>query len=273
MAKKSGLGKGLGALIREMPTEPSENIRIVEITRIAARPDQPRKSFDKAALEDLAKSIEMHGILQPLILREEGDGFELIAGERRLRAAQLAGLTEVPVIIKSVNDATVKEISIIENIQREDLNPIEEALAYKSLMEEFQLTQEALAAKVGKSRSYVANALRLLNLDDLTKTYLMEGALTSSQGRTLLSITDLKKRKEYLDRLLNRKANIREIERLAKGRKKLQRDIYLQEMEEQLGDSLATKVRLVTKKKGGRIEIDYYDEEDLERLCEILKEV
>ncbi|MDO5690410.1 MAG: ParB/RepB/Spo0J family partition protein [Tissierellia bacterium] len=271
MARKGGLGKGLGALIPEMPTDPADNIKYVEMGKINPREDQPRQHFERGALEDLAASIRIHGILQPLILRRTGDSYEIIAGERRYRAAKLADLDEVPAVIKDVDDGSVKEISIIENIQREDLNPMEEASAYKELMEEYKLTQEQLAAKVGKSRSYVANALRLLKLDPETMSYLVKGDLTISQGRTLLSIADPKQRQSTLEKLLSKDTNIREIERISKGTRRLKQDIYLKEIEEEIGELLAAKVRLLPKKKGGRIEIEYYDESDLERIYELFK--
>lgn len=276
MTKKTGLGRGLGALIRDTaPDNESsdiEQIKSIDIELIYPREDQPRKQFDDETIVELAKSISDHGILQPLLLREVGDKFEIIAGERRYRAAKIAGLKEVPALIKDVKENIVKEISIIENIQREDLNPIEEALAYEELLSEYNLTQEKLAAKVGKSRSYIANTLRLLGLDDYIKEYLIKGEITSSQGRTLLSIKNPLERKEYLNKLLENKINIREIERRAKKKYTGKVDIFIKDMEERFTEVLATKVKLIPGKKGGKIEISYFSNEDLDRIYEFFKE-
>ncbi len=275
MAKKTGLGKGLGALIRDSSTdnEVSEQIKYVDISLVDAREDQPRRMFDGDAIEELAESVKAHGILQPLLVRQINDRYEIIAGERRFRAAQEADLTEIPVIIKDVKEHIVKELSLIENIQREDLNPIEEAYAYDELINEYNLTQEKLAQKVGKSRSYIANTLRLLGLDDYIKEHLINGDITSSQGRTLLSIKSPAERKKFLEKLLEKSVNIRDIERRASRRPKTEPDMYVRDMEERLTELLATKVKLIPGKKGGRIEIRYFNNEDLDRIYELFKEV
>lgn len=276
MAKKTGLGKGLGALIRDSSVdtnEVSEQIKYVDISLVDARDDQPRRMFDDDAIEELAESVKAHGILQPLLVRQIDDRYEIIAGERRYRAALEAELDEIPVIIKDVKEHVVKELSLIENIQREDLNPIEEAYAYEELMTEYNLTQEKLAQKVGKSRSYVANTLRLLGLDDYIKEHLINGDITSSQGRTLLSIKSPSERKKFLNQLLEKSINIRDIERRASRRAKPEPDIYVRDMEERLTEILAAKVKLVPGKKGGRIEIRYFNNEDLDRIYELFKEV
>ncbi|MDO5718254.1 MAG: ParB/RepB/Spo0J family partition protein [Tissierellia bacterium] len=270
MSKKTGLGRGLGALIRDAGIDDGDQIKFVDIAEIMPREDQPRKSFDDASLKELASSIEDHGILQPLIVRESSEGYQIIAGERRYRAAILAKIDQIPIIVKSVSDQTVQELSIIENIQRQDLNPIEEANAYRQLIDDFDLTQEQLSQKVGKSRSHISNIMRLLNLEPEIKKYLISGEITTSQGRSLLSIKDPKKRMEYLKKLLEKSINIRDIERRSK-KKFTQKDIFIRDMEDRLTESLATKVRLIPGKRGGKIEISYFNNDDLERIFDYFK--
>lgn len=270
MVKKSGLGRGLGALIKE--TEDKKvGLQEIDLNLISPRKDQPRKVFDKDALDQLASSIKEHGVLQPIVVRKVGEGYELIAGERRFRASKEAGLNRIPAIIKEADDSLVRELSIIENIQREDLNPVEEAMAYKSFMEEFNLTQAQVAEKLGKSRSYVANITRLLKLDEETKKYLVDGEITSSQARTLLSIEDEKKRKAQLEKLLSKAANVRDLEKVARAKSPKKEDIFVKDLEERLTEIFATQVRLNKSKKGGKIEIKYYSLDDLDRILEIIE--
>lgn len=273
MAKKSGLGRGLGALLTDESNEIENlNSSLMPIEKVFPRADQPRKNFDEDSLNELAKSIKEHGVIQPLLVTEKDKGYEIVAGERRYRAAKIAGLSEIPVVIKELSERTIKEISIIENIQREDLNPIEEAYAYKSLMDEYGLTQEAVSEKIGKSRSYIANTLRLLNLEDYIQEYLMSGELTPSQGRTLLSIKDSKERNKVLKDFLAKKTNIRDVEKKGRVKKKSERSIFIEDLENRLTESLEAKVNLKTKRKGGQIIINYFDDNDLDRIITMLEE-
>lgn len=282
MAKKSGLGRGLGALLNDnKPLMSQENLNengIVELdlNLLQVREDQPRKVFDQKAIEDLAESLKDKGVLQPILVRKISDKYQIIAGERRFRAAKLAKLKKIPAIIKDLDDREVMEISLIENIQREDLNPVEEALAYLNLMNEFSYSQEEMSKKVGKSRSYIANTIRLLDLDEDCLESLKEGQITSNQARSLLAIKDLEKRKDFLDKLIAKEINIRDIEEKArelkkiKKKKKTYKDIFICDCEENLSEKFETKINIVAKKKGGRIEISYYDNSDLERIINIL---
>lgn len=273
MAKKSGLGRGLGALLTDESNDvESLNSSLIPIEKIFPRADQPRKNFDENSLNELAKSIKEHGVIQPLLVTEKDKGYQIVAGERRYRAAKIADIKEIPVVIKDLSDQTIKEISIIENIQREDLNPIEEAYAYKSLIDDYGLTQESVAEKIGKSRSYIANTLRLLNLDDNTKEYLISGQLTPSQGRTLLSIKDIKERSKALKDFLNKKINIRDVEKNKRRKDNPEINIFIQDLESRLTESLEAKVNLKTKRKGGQIIINYFDDDDLDRIINILEE-
>lgn len=277
MSKKSGLGKGLGALLSDdnnfldEPRNPLKEESFLAIEDLHPRKDQPRKYFDKDALNDLAESIKIHGIIQPLLVTKREDGYEIVAGERRFRAAKLAKLKEIPVVIRDLDDKEVKEISIIENIQRKDLNPIEEALAYRSLIDDFGMTQEKVASQLGKSRSYIANILRLLNLDKEIQDHIIGGRLTSSQGRTLLSISNTKERQRALKGFLDKETTIRDVEKKAKSKVK-DRDIFAIDIENRLTEALEAKVSLRASKKGGQILINYYDNDDLERLINLFEE-
>ena len=211
--KKKGLGRGLSSLLKEEDFITDENLLTVELNKLMAREDQPRKNFDDDSLEELATSIKADGVIQPIVVRKVGDKYEIIAGERRFRASKLAGLEKVPIVVKNVSDRKARELALVENIQREDLNPIEEAISLKTLMEEYKLTQQELSDIVGKSRSYIANNLRLLNLSDYIKDYLIRGELSPSQGRTLLSLETEEERKKYLDKLLVKEVNIRDVEK------------------------------------------------------------
>lgn len=271
MAKRKGLGKGLGALLPEIEEKEEISSSEIEVEKIHPRADQPRKEFDKDALENLKESILEHGVLQPILLRKAGEDYEIIAGERRFRAAKLAGLKKVPVLVKELEDQAVEEISLIENIQREDLNPIEEAEAYQQLLDKYTYTQQDLSDRLGKSRSYIANNLRLMKLDEKSKEHLRKGDITSSQGRTLLSIKDEKERQEYLDKLLNKTINIREMEKAARKKTTVKEDPFKQDLENKLLEVFGTKVTITPKRKGGKIEIEYLSNEDLERIINIME--
>lgn len=271
--KKKGLGRGLSSLLKEDDFITDENLLTVDLDKLKAREDQPRKNFDDDSLEELANSIKADGVIQPIVVRKVGDKYEIIAGERRFRASKLAGLEKVPIVVKNVSDRKARELALVENIQREDLNPIEEAISLKTLMEEYKLTQQELSDIVGKSRSYIANNLRLLNLSDYIKDYLIRGELSPSQGRTLLSLETEEERKKYLDKLLVKEVNIRDVEKKAKQSKNKNEDIFIKDICERLTEVLDAKVKIHEKKKGGQIEISYLNEADLQRIIDSLMNI
>lgn len=274
MKRQSSLGRGLGSLLSDdfsLDDDLREGTDLISIEKISPNEDQPRKHFDKKALEDLAESIKTYGVIQPLLLVEKDGAYQIVAGERRYRAAKLAGLEELPALVMDLSPREIKEISIIENIQREDLNPIEEAQAYQSLMDGYDMTQKEIGDSLGKSRSYIGNILRLLKLDDKSRYHLEKGDITSSQARTLLSIEDEKKRKKALEDFVEGKTNIRQVEKSSRTKEE-EVDIFLIDMENRLSEALEAKVSLKKMKKGGQIIISYYDNEDLDRIVEKLKE-
>ncbi len=296
--KRGGLGKGLDSLIPDngKVSEQEKKVKVVEkvIEKIVEKPaevrlkihqiepnrEQPRKKFDEEALQELSESIRQFGILQPLIVQERKDYYEIIAGERRWRAAKLAGLKEVPVIIRKMSEQEIVEISLIENIQRENLNPMEEAAAYKRLLTEFQLKQEEVAERVGKSRTAVTNSMRLLKLDERVQQMVVEGMLSTGHARAILSIEDPELQFQTANQIYNGNLSVREAERLvkkigkdkpAKKEKDFQQDAVFQDLEEKMKAALGTKVSINRKdEKKGKIEIEYYSIEELERLMEIL---
>lgn len=287
-SKKRGLGKGLSALIGEKSIlddigddygkESIDQVQQIPLDNIVAKEDQPRKEFDKSSLKELAESIKVHGVIQPILVRKKEDKYEIIAGERRFRASRLVGLKEIPAIIMDADKEDAAKLALIENIQREDLNPIEEAMAYKHLLEEFRLTQEEVAKTIGKSRSYIANCLRLLNLEEKVIEYLYNGDLTTGHGKVLLAVKDKKQQLSLAEKIVTEGLNVRETEKEVKKLNKKkpskrttrERDPYIIDLEEQLMRSLGTKVRLTMGKKNGKIEIEYYGMEDLERILEML---
>lgn len=271
--KKKGLGRGLGSLLRDEDFITDENLLTVDLDKLMAREDQPRKSFDDDSLKELANSIKADGVIQPIVVRKVDDRYEIIAGERRFRASKIAGLEKVPVVVKNVTDRKARELALVENIQREDLNPIEEAISLKTLMEEYKLTQQELSDIIGKSRSYIANNLRLLNLSDHIKEYLIRGELSPSQGRTLLSLETDEERNKYLDKLLVKEVNIRDVEKKAKQSKNKTEDIFIKDICERLTEVLDAKVKINEKKKGGQIEISYLNEADLQRIIDSLMNI
>lgn len=276
------LGKGLGALIA--PTggriktvlstgdnaTSTNRIWMVPVADVIASPDQPRKYFSVAELQELATSIKEHGILQPLLVAEQlNGGYELIAGERRLRAAKLAGLPTVPVIVKKLADSQKLEVALIENIQRENLNPIEEAFAYKRLIEEFGKTQQQVAEQVGKSRPAIANAIRLLELPSQVQTALVEAKISTGQARALLTLQSEKEQLDMLHSMLGQKITVRELEREGAKRKdpqNLRRDANLIYLEDKLRSTLGTKVSIHERGGRGTISIDFYSKEELSQL-------
>lgn len=282
--KKRGLGKGLAALIPDEPMlglldedRDKGSISNIEISLIEPNKDQPRQEFEKESLEELKESIILHGIIQPIVVRKKDNKYKIIAGERRWRAAKAAELKEIPCVIKEVDDKQAMKLALIENIQRENLNPIEEAYAFKGLMEDYGLTQEEVAEEIGKSRSYIANTVRLLNLDEEIVDHIAKGKITSGHGRALLSIKNKGERLKTAESIINNKINVRETEKLVKKTNKkniknreVERDPFVEEIEDNLMRTLGTRVRLATKEGGGRIEIEFYGDEDLERILEII---
>lgn len=274
---KRGLGKGLGALIRENEQEVNGSVTELKITELEANQNQPRRFFDDQALQELSASIKEHGVVQPIIVRKIDDNYQIVAGERRWRAARLAGLKTVPVIIKDYTNVQVMEIALIENLQRQDLNSIEEAFAYKSLIEEHDMTQEQISERIGKSRSAIANTLRLLNLPEEIKNMVVQGKISAGHARALLTVEDKKKQIEIANKIIQLQLNVRDIEKLVaqkdeKGIKKEEKkSLEIVELEERFKNILTTKVNIIHKKNKGKIEIEYYSNEDLERILELLE--
>lgn len=282
--KKNGLGRGLGSLLADNSIEENNSIQPVKLDIMDIEPnkEQARKQFDEAALSELADSIAQHGVLQPLLVRPIiGGGYQLIAGERRWRASRIAGLTQVPVIIKELTDDEAAVISLIENLQREDLNPIEEAYGFASLIKDFDLTQEEAARRVGKSRPAVANALRLLRLPQEVIDAVREGKLSAGHARALAAIDDEKTAIFAAKTVMEKGLSVRETEKLVKAliaekkekkKKTAARNSFFDEVELSLNNSLGRKAKVVTKsgKESGTLEIDFYDKDDLARIAKVL---
>jgi len=280
--KRIALGKGLGALLPEFGQEESKTILICGIEEILPNRSQPRKHFDESKLQELAESIKEKGILEPLIVRRVAEGYELIVGERRWRAAQKIGLKEVPVLVREVEDRDALEISLIENLQREDLNPIEEAEAFKRLTEEFHISQGELSTRVGKDRTTITNALRLLKLPQEVKNQLLQNRITSGHARAILSLETREKQKELCNLIVKRGLSVREAEALAKrwskrkargtvsDRRKRELGSQMNSLQDSLRNHLGTRVRITQDGKKGKIEIEYYSHEDLERIVELI---
>ena len=307
MAKRMALGKGADALLRNINgtntaideavdkniddnTNKKAGELMVKISLVEPNRNQPRKMFDKDSLDELTKSVKQYGVLQPIIVKKIGNRYEIVAGERRWRAAQAAGLSEVPVVVRDYDDQKAKEIAIIENIQRTDLNPIEEALAYKSLIEEYNLTQEELSDKVSKNRSTITNSLRLLKLSKNIQQYMIDGQISSGHARALLSLEDEGKRELLALDIMKRSLSVRDTEKAAKALSKKKnvelsdltetskedtvRDLSLfyKEYEDSIQGVLRTKVHINQKDKNkGRIEIEYYSQVELDRIMDIFK--
>ncbi len=282
-SKKGGLGKGFNSLLYDNATESLNDAGSIMIPIGDIEPDknQPRKTFDEAALLELEDSIRAHGVLQPLLVRPMIDGsYKIVAGERRYTAARRAGLTELPCVVKSLTDAEAAAIALIENLQREDLNAIEEAEGLRRLMDEFGFTQEQAAAKVSKSRSAVANTLRLLGLPEKAKDALMKGEISAGHARALLSLPDPDRQTAALDKILENGLNVRQTEALVKLLQKepaapkapKKRENFFTEVGLSLSNVLSRKVKVVGNSKGGRIEIEFFDKEDLQKLVKAFDE-
>ena len=299
VAKKSGLGKGLDALIpagnkrtvEKKNSEPviiekvveKKGVETLKITEVEPNREQPRKNFDEDALLELADSIKQYGVIQPLIVQKKADHYEIIAGERRWRAAKMAGIKEIPVIIKDYSDQQVMEISLIENIQREDLNPIEEAMAYKNLMEEFHLKQDEIAEKVSKSRTAVTNSMRLLKLDKRVQQMMIDDMISAGHARTLITIEDPDVQYNIATKIFDEKLSVRETEKMVKllqkpevkkeKAEKVNSFIY-KDIEEKIKAILGTKVTVDHKSNNkGRISIEYYSNDELERILFLLESI
>ncbi len=282
VTKRMGLGKGLSALIPEVTEEEPRNLFYCGIEEIIPNRSQPRKHFEELKLQELAESIKEKGILEPLIVRRVDQGYELIVGERRWRAAQKAGLKEVPVLVKEVESREALELSLIENLQRENLNPIEEAEAFKRLTEEFAINQVELATRIGKDRTTITNALRLLKLPLEVRNELLQNRITSGHARAILTLETREKQKALCSLIDEKGLSVREAEALAKRwsekvkkspasvRKRNELETQLNSLQDSLRKYLATKVRILPKGKKGKIEIEYYSHEDLGRIVETI---
>ena len=284
MANAKGLGRGLGALLMDVPVENGEKspYQLLPIYKVEPNPDQPRQDFDEEALQNLSESIALHGVIQPLTVRETAGGYyQIIAGERRWRAARMANLTEIPAVIIDADDKKATELALIENLQRENLNPVEEALGYQSLIEGFGLTQEEAAQQVGKSRPAVTNALRLLSLSPEVLVKLRAGELTAGHARAILSLKDEKKQAEAAQKISALGLSVRQAEMLCKNMTAKPKVVeeptlvvdYVAECEKTLTKRLGRKVKIVNGKRRGKFELEFYGPEDLQVLLEALMKI
>lgn len=309
MAKRTGLGKGLGAIFGEDVVENQENVSretsgnqanpnskneespgkeyMMKMSLIEPNTGQPRKAFDQESIQELSDSIKKYGVLQPLLVQKKGDRYEIIAGERRWRAAKEAGLKEIPVVIREYTKQQSMEIALIENVQREDLNPIEEAMAYQQLMQEFELTQEEIAERVSKNRVTITNSMRLLKLDKRVQEMLIQGLITGGHARALLSLEDGEQQYQISLKIIGESLSVREVEKLVKAigkpkksskekEKEDEQDLSLifKDLEERMKQAMGTKVTINKRDRNkGKIEIEYYSEAELERLVELIESI
>ncbi|WP_077623767.1 ParB/RepB/Spo0J family partition protein [Sediminibacillus massiliensis] len=271
-----GLGKGINAFFPELDTKKDESVQEIPVKECRPNPYQPRKTFHTESIEELKESIIEYGILQPLIVRKSIKGYEIVVGERRFRAAKEAGLAHIPVIIKELNDDKMMELALLENLQREDLSPIEEATAYANLMKELKITQEELAKRLGKSRPHIANLVRLLTLPEEVANLINNGELSMGHGRALLGLKDKEKLLSLVEKIQKESLNVRQVEQLIiqinekvpqkKKREKSKKDVFLSERENLLREHLGTGVTIQRGKRKGKIEIEFFSNEDLERI-------
>lgn len=297
--KKSGLGKGLDSLIKDNSSakktaaantssenkaeEMKSGEQMMKINMVEPNRDQPRKKFEEDALLELADSIKQFGVLQPLLVRKRKDYYEIIAGERRWRAAKMAGVKEVPVIIKDYTEQEIVEIGLIENIQRENLNPIEEAMAFKKLLEEFNLKQDEVAERVSKSRTTVTNSMRLLKLDERVQEMIVDDMISTGHARALLAIDDKEQQYDLANKIFDEKLSVRETEKLVKEiknpkkpkmKKKVENEFVYTDLENRMKEVMGTKVNISSKGNGkGKIEIEYYSDDELERMFEMIMSI
>lgn len=280
MAK--GLGKGINALFPGEDTKPEEKVEQITIADIRPNPYQPRKIFDDEALLELSESIKEHGVLQPIIVRKKGSKFEIVVGERRFRASKKVHLEEIPAVIRDFNDQQMMELAILENLQREDLTPIEEAEAYQNLMENLGLTQEQLAFRLGKSRPHIANHIRLLSLPEIVRNAVSEGKLSMGHGKALLGLKKKKNIPLIMQKTIKENLNVRQLEALVqrlnenvpRETKKVEKDIFTLEKESELREFFGTAVKITKneEKEKGKIEIEFYSKDDLERILKLLED-
>ncbi|MED3509706.1 ParB/RepB/Spo0J family partition protein [Bacillus velezensis] len=278
---KGGLGKGINALFNQVDLS-EETVEEIKISDLRPNPYQPRKQFDDESLAELKESIIQHGILQPIIVRKSLKGYDIVAGERRYRAAKLAGKETVPAIVRDLSESLMREIALLENLQREDLSPLEEALAYDSLLKHLDLTQEQLAKRLGKSRPHIANHLRLLALPESIQNLIAEGTLSMGHGRTLLGLKNKNKLEPLVKKVVEEQLNVRQLEQLIQQlnnnvpretkKKEPVQDVVLKERESYLQNYFGTTVNIKRQKKKGKIEIEFFSNEDLERILELLSE-
>ncbi|WP_170008582.1 ParB/RepB/Spo0J family partition protein [Bacillus fonticola] len=278
MAK--GLGKGINALFANLDVEKEEMVQEIALQDIRPNPYQPRKVFEEGAIEELSQSIREHGVLQPIIVRKSSiRGFEIVVGERRYRATKEAGRATIPAVVRELTDKQLMELAVLENLQREDLTPIEEAHAYQTLMDKLSLTQEQLAKRIGKSRPHIANHVRLLGLPEKVQTYLTDGVLTMGHGRALLGLKKKDTIEKVVQKVLTEGLNVRQLEDLIQSlneqippketKREAKKDVFLVEQEERLRERFGTSVHIKRSKKKGKIEIEFFSEDDLNRLLEM----
>ena len=276
-----GLGKGINAIFPGESINQMETVEKVPVNQIKVNPFQPRKIFDETALSELSESIKEHGVLQPIILRKKGKMFEIVVGERRFRASKAAGLREIPAVIRGFSDQQMMEIAILENLQREDLTPIEEAEAYQNLMENLSLTQEQLAFRLGKSRPHIANHIRLLSLPEVVREKISSNKISMGHGRALLGLKQKKLIPTISDKVIKESLNVRQLEALVQRMnenvsretsKPTNKDIFIVEKESQLREYFGTTVSIKKTKNKGKIEIEFFSEDDLERILELLED-
>ncbi len=282
MAKKSGLGKGAAALFSDIADNLEETSSVVMLNIIDVQPNanQPRRNFDDEKLDALADSIKANGIIQPIIVVKHDDMYMIVAGERRWRAARKAGLKEIPAIVQDYSDKQIMEVALIENLQREDLNPVDEAMGYKTLMNMFSLTQEQISERIGKSRSAVANSLRLLNLSEEVLDLIKEGKITEGHAKVIMSLKDPSEQLAAANAVINKGLSVRETEQLVKAKLNPPRTIikpnrqlaeYLSDLEDNISKTMGTRVKIHHKNGKGKIEIDYYSNDEFERIMEYFK--
>lgn len=278
MAK--GLGKGINALFANIDVESEETIQELNIKELRPNPYQPRKVFDEESIEELKKSIEQHGILQPIIVRKSIKGYEIVVGERRYRAAKAAKLETIPVVVRELDEQQMMELAVLENLQREDLTPVEEALAYHMLMERLKLTQEELAQRLGKSRPHIANHLRLLSLPTNIQDMITDGKISMGHGRALLGLKQKEKMNAVVQKIIKESLNVRQLEKLVQQlnnnvpretkKPKQSKDIFIREREDILREKFGTTVTIKQTSNKGKIEIEFMSKDDLERILEII---
>ncbi|KTD84229.1 ParB/RepB/Spo0J family partition protein [Paenibacillus etheri] len=274
------LGKGLDALIPSLSINEDDKVVEIPLAQLRANPYQPRKDFNEEAIQELAESIRQHGVIQPIIVRSVLKGYEIIAGERRFRASQYCGKATIPAVVRNLSDQQVMEIALIENLQRENLNAMEIAVAYQGLMDQFSLTQEELSLKVGKSRSHIANFLRLLSLPEEVKEYVSRGTMSMGHARAIVALKDPEVIKQLAQQCVEQQWSVRELEETVKNLdrkpangvkvKAVKRDPYIDNVEEVLRERFKTTVKIKQGKEKGKIELNYYSAQDLERLLELL---